>query len=87
MYKTAAAVANQINTVGDYTTPEPYDELNHNLMKAGFETLVFIASQEEDDGLITCGNAVLSGSKPRCEYSLDTQTTNAQATNPKNPCT
>jgi len=69
MHKTTVALSNNIQTVGDYTSPEPYLELEHRIQKAGFETLVFIASRDEDEGRITCGNAILSGSRPEGRYS------------------
>jgi len=47
-------------SLGDYTSPEPYQELDHRFKKSGFETLVFIASEDEDLSRITCGNAILS---------------------------
>lgn len=64
MHKTSMAISNMVATDGDYTTPEPYVELEHKFQDAGFETLVFIASKEEDEGRITCGNAILSGTRP-----------------------
>jgi 23S rRNA (adenine2503-C2)-methyltransferase len=64
MHKTVSALANQIQTTGDYTTHEPYEDLERRLQDAGFETLVFIASNDEDLGRITCGNAILSGTLP-----------------------
>jgi 23S rRNA (adenine2503-C2)-methyltransferase len=64
MHKTHTALQNGIKTEGEYTSPEPYEELNERLKKSGFETLVFIASRDEDEGRITCGNAILSGSLP-----------------------
>jgi 23S rRNA (adenine2503-C2)-methyltransferase len=69
MHKTHKAICNNIETCGEYTSPEPYQELESRMQKSGFETLVFIASKDEDDSLITCGNAVLSGSKPKCKHS------------------
>lgn len=63
-HKTAAAAANGIATPGDYTAPEPYLELEAKFKAAGYETLTFIASRDEDEGRITCGNAILSGSLP-----------------------
>jgi len=68
MHKTATALENAIETEGDYTQPEPYEELEAKFQKAGFETLVFIASRDEDEGRITCGNAILSGTMPLCKY-------------------
>lgn len=40
-----------------------------DLKNAGYDVLVFIASEEEDESLITCGNCILSGNMPRTEYS------------------
>jgi len=65
MHKTATAVAADIKTAGDYTQPEPYLEIEDNLKRTGFDVLVFIASRDEDEGRITCGNAILSGTEPR----------------------
>jgi 23S rRNA (adenine2503-C2)-methyltransferase len=60
MHKTTAALANGIKTSGDYTESYPYEQAEADLKAAGFETLVFIASREEDESRITCGNAILS---------------------------
>jgi 23S rRNA (adenine2503-C2)-methyltransferase len=64
MHKTHTALENGIETLGDYTTFYPYKEYEEKLKAVGFDVLVFIASVEEDLGRITCGNAILSGSKP-----------------------
>jgi 23S rRNA (adenine2503-C2)-methyltransferase len=61
MHKTAAAEADGIRTDGDYTRPEPYEVTERALRSAGYEVLVFIASRDEDESRITCGNAILSG--------------------------
>lgn len=68
MHKTATALNNKIETIGDYTKPEPYQIIKHNLQSEGFDVLVFIASEDEDLGRITCGNAILSGTMPECKY-------------------
>jgi len=68
MHKTKTALANGVQTIGDYTTMHPYKEHEEALKKAGYDVLVFIASDEEDLGRITCGNAILSGTMPLCEY-------------------
>jgi 23S rRNA (adenine2503-C2)-methyltransferase len=68
MHKTKTAINNKIKTAGDYTKPEPYIELRNNLQKEGFDVLVFIASEDEDLGRITCGNAILAGTMPECNY-------------------
>ena len=67
MHKTATAITNKIETVGDYTKPEPYQKLAEDLKDAGYKVLTFIASEDEDLGRITCGNAILSGTKPERE--------------------
>ena len=68
MHKTTMAIENNISTVGDYTSPEPYKELERRFKEVGYDTLVFIASEDEDLGRITCGNAILSGTLPLCDY-------------------
>lgn len=50
------------------TTYSPYADFESSLTKAGYDVIVFIASHEEDAGLITCGNAILSGSTPTVPY-------------------
>lgn len=70
MHKTATAISNNIKTEGDYTTFYPYHEAEQSCKDAGFDTLVFIASEYEDLGRITCGNAILSGTLPNCPYTI-----------------
>ncbi len=64
MHKTSACEETGVKTAGDYTTYEPYERTEEKLKAAGFDVLVFIASREEDEGRITCGNAILSGTRP-----------------------
>lgn len=68
MHKTESAVANGIKTKGKYASTYPYKQVEEELIAVGFDVLVFIASEDEDLGRITCGNAILSGSMPLCEY-------------------
>lgn len=68
MHKTDEAIKNNIKTTGDYTTYHPYKEDEERLKEAGYDVLVFIASEYEDLGRITCGNAILSGTMPLCPY-------------------
>jgi len=68
MHKTETAIKHSICTCGDYTTYQPYKEHEVSLKKAGYDVLVFIASKEEDLGMITCGNAILSGTNPLVPY-------------------
>jgi 23S rRNA (adenine2503-C2)-methyltransferase len=69
MHKTAAAIQNGIETSGDYTTSHPYAEHEERLVAAGYDVLVFVASEAEDLGRITCGNAILSGTLPSVPYT------------------
>lgn len=69
MHKTQTALNNSIETKGDYTTYHPYRIYEEKLKKAGYDVLVFIASVEEDLGMITCGNAILSGNMPKINYT------------------
>jgi 23S rRNA (adenine2503-C2)-methyltransferase len=73
MHKTEAAIKNDIETEGDYTTPEPYNEIEYELKKVGYDVLVFIASKDEDEGRITCGNAILSGTLPHKFEEINNQ--------------
>lgn len=60
MHKTHAAERRGTRTAGDYTTYAPYQEHEAALREAGYDVIVFIASHEEDDSRITCGNALLA---------------------------
>lgn len=68
MHKTHTALENGIETDGDYTTMYPYLHIEDELKAEGFDVIVFIASEYEDLGRITCGNAILSGTLPECPY-------------------
>jgi 23S rRNA (adenine2503-C2)-methyltransferase len=65
---TAACKDNGIKTTGGYDTYIPYKKVEQELKAEGFDVLVFIPSKDEDDSLITCGNAILSGSTPKTNY-------------------
>ena len=60
MHKTTEATKNNIKTIGDYTEYHPYKDVEQSLTKLGYDVLVFIASIEEDESRITCGNAILA---------------------------
>jgi 23S rRNA (adenine2503-C2)-methyltransferase len=53
---------NAIETVGGYDSFHPYAKPERDLKAAGFDVLVFVPSIDEEDGLVTCGNAILGGS-------------------------
>lgn len=53
---------NDIQTVGGYESFHPYAQPERYLKAAGFDVLVFVPSIDEEEGLVTCGNAILGGS-------------------------
>ncbi len=60
-----ACRANGIEAVGGYASYQPYSPIEAALSSVGFDVLVFVPSIDEEDGLVTCGNAVLGGGKLR----------------------
>lgn len=68
MHKTKTALENEVQTPGDYTTYYSYKDIEESLKKAGYDVLVFIASDYEDLSRITCGNAILCGTLPERPY-------------------
>lgn len=70
MHKTAHAIENGIETDGEYTSMYPYLHHEEELKAEGFDVIVFVASEYEDLGRITCGNAILSGTLPECPYEI-----------------
>lgn len=65
LHRTAAANDNNIQTQDGYA---PYQEIEENLLQWGYDVLVFFASEAEDLGRITCGNAILAGTRPLVPY-------------------
>lgn len=63
MHLTNSCEKNNIITADGYEKYYPYRDVEERLKSVGFDVLVFIPSKEEDEGRITCGNAILSGSK------------------------
>ena len=68
MHKTTTALEHGITTGGDYTQYHPYSAIEARLKDASYDVLVFIASEYEDMSRITCGNAILSGTKPEVPH-------------------
>lgn len=60
MHETSACKERGLITADGYNYYYPYVEVEESLKAAGFDTLVFIPSREEDESRITCGNAILS---------------------------
>ena len=70
IHNNSACMENGIQTVDGYQTYTPYTEPEESCKGAGFDTLVFIPSQDEEDSLITCGNAILGGGKLKIKQGL-----------------
>lgn len=70
MHKTKTAEHAGIKTEGDFTDFHPYEVHENELKKAGYDVIVFLASEYEDLGRITCGNAILSGTMPEIEHKI-----------------
>ncbi len=61
---------NQIVTIGGYDSFHPYRKPEEDLKKHGFDVLVFVPSIDEEDGLVTCGNAILGGSSLKTDSDI-----------------
>lgn len=68
LHMTKSCIDNEIVTTGGYETFTPYKEVEEQMKNAGYDVIVFVPSYDEDLGLITCGNAVLSGNMPKVDY-------------------
>ncbi len=62
---------NSIQTVEGYSSFQPYEQAEKDLIAEGFDVLIFVPSMDEEDGLVTCGNAILGGSKLKVEGGLN----------------
>lgn len=71
LHVTHSCIENHIQTSGGYKSFVPYQKAEEDLIKAGFDVLIFVPSSDEDEGRITCGNAILSGSVPECDYKIE----------------
>lgn len=67
IHNNTACRDNKIETVDGYSSFAPYAKAEQELIDVGFDVLVFVPSMDEEDGLVTCGNAVLGGSELRLE--------------------
>jgi len=70
LHLTKSCHDNNIKTTGGYDEFTPYKQAEQDLINAGFDVLVFIPSYDEDKGLITCGNAILTGKEPSIDFKL-----------------
>ena len=71
LHVTHSCEENNIKTTDGYTSFVPYQRVEQDLINVGFEVLIFVPSMDEDEGRITCGNAILSGTMPECKYELN----------------
>lgn len=69
LHKTQSCDDNGIITTDGYEAFTPYQKAESDLKNVGFDVIVFVPSYDEDLGLITCGNAILSGSTPKVKYT------------------
>ena len=65
-----ACQENDIKTIGGYDSYRPYKKPEEDLKNKGFDVLVFVPSIDEEDGLVTCGNAILGNSKLKYDSNL-----------------
>lgn len=63
IHNNTACTTNGIKTIGGYDSFHPYQKPENDLKDAGFDVLVFVPSFDEEEGLVTCGNAILGGSE------------------------
>ena len=63
IHNNRACQQNKFKTVNGYASFEPYEDVERSLKEHGWDVLVFIPSMDEEHNLITCGNAILGGSK------------------------
>ena len=66
-----ACARNDIMTQLGYESFHPYRKPHDDLVRAGFDVLVFVPSFDEEDGLVTCGNAVLGGSTLKTDKPIN----------------
>lgn len=64
-----ACTSNGISTVDGYESYAPYKPVEDALKEVGFDVLVFVPSLDEENGIVTCGNAILGGSTIKSNVS------------------
>lgn len=70
LHRTASCEQNGIATTDGYELFTPYKAVEEDLKANGFDVIVFVPSYDEDNSLITCGNAILSGKLPTSQYDI-----------------
>jgi len=67
MHKTFACIKKGLILNDGYDLYYPYKKVEEDCKNEGYEVIVFVPSKEEDDSLITCGNAILAAEKHKAE--------------------
>lgn len=70
LHRATSCEQNHIATTGSYEQFTPYKAVEEDLKAHGFDVIVFVPSYDEDNGLITCGNAILLGELPSGRYEI-----------------
>jgi 23S rRNA (adenine2503-C2)-methyltransferase len=63
IHKNEQCKAHKLETIDGYTSYCSYRNVENSLKEVGFDVLVFVPSNDEENGLVTCGNAILGGGK------------------------
>lgn len=68
IHNNTACQVNGISTNKGYNSFVPYKEAEKSCIDAGFDTIVFVPSMDEEDGCVTCGNAILGQSELKVDH-------------------
>lgn len=71
IHNNTACRENGIKTAEGYESFHPYRRAEDAAKAAGFDTLVFIPSMDEENGLVTCGNVILGGSQLKTDTNSE----------------
>lgn len=71
LHRTKSCEENNIETTDGYELFTPYKSVEEDLKANGFDVIVFVPSYDEDNGMITCGNAILSGKLPTSKFEIE----------------
>lgn len=67
IHETRSAVENGFDTTNSYSDYDVYRQFEKPLLDEGWQVIVFVPSKEEDSDRITCGNALISDRKEKCQ--------------------
>lgn len=63
IHNNTACEENGFCTTNGYINYDAYRNIEKSLINAGYDVLIFVPSMDEENGAISCGNAILGGSK------------------------